>query len=62
MPLKNAPTMVSMDEPQGKSEKALPPNHVEPKWPTPTMLRRQYQVPNRISNHITKILFNSRKS
>ena len=24
----------------GKSEKALPLDHVKPKWPTPTMLRR----------------------
>ena len=24
----------------GKSKKALPPDRVEPKWPTPTTLRR----------------------
>ena len=37
-----------------KSEKALPPDRVEPKWPTPTVLRRYSQVPNKISNHISK--------
>ena len=33
----------------GKREKALPPDRVEPKWPTPNTLRRESQVPNRIT-------------
>ena len=37
---KNAPATVSQTDLNGKSEKELPPDRVEPKWPTPTALRR----------------------
>ena len=40
MPTKNAPTTMSRMDLKGKSEKALPLDCVEPKWPTPTALRR----------------------
>ena len=40
MPTKNALATLSRMDLNGKSEKALPPDRVEPKWPTPTILRR----------------------
>ena len=40
MPTKNALATVSRMDFNGKSEKELPLDHVEPKWPTPIALRR----------------------
>ena len=34
------PAIISWMDINGKSEKALPPNHVKPNQPTPTTLRR----------------------
>ena len=38
-PKKLQPQRLQMDL-NGKSEKAVPHDYVEPKWPTPTVLRR----------------------